>query len=309
MLDLLPSIRPSTLVVLELSSFQLSLLRKSPHLSVVTNISPNHLDRHGTMEAYVEAKRSIVRYQSAQDIAVLNAADAHAEGFASVTPAQILWFGIGASRGAIVRDGVAGMIEGDDFIPVIPVPEIPLLGAHNVENVLAAIATCAELGVGPAIMTDAIRRFRPAPHRLEVVGERAGVRYVDDSIATSPARAIVGIKAVDAPIMLIAGGRDKRLPWEEFASCIAERVRGLLLIGEAASDIERAVTSARSDESTLEWIEQCDTLESAVEIASKRARPGDVVLLSPACTSYDMFSDFEERGQVFARAVEGLNAA
>jgi UDP-N-acetylmuramoylalanine--D-glutamate ligase len=181
-----------------------------------------------------------------------------------------------------------------------------------VENVLAAIAATDVLGVDPDAMSAAVRSFRPAPHRLQLVAEQAGVRYIDDSIATSPARAIVALQAIDAPVILIAGGRDKRLPWDDFARVVARRVRALLLIGEAADDIEAAVRTGLAHESgalSPDAMYHYESLDSAVDAARKMARPGDVVLLSPACTSYDMFRDFEERGQLFARAVSRVYAA
>lgn len=312
MLDLLPEITGGTIVVLELSSFQLSILRRSPHLAVVTNISPNHLDRHGTMEAYIGAKRNIVRFQTSEDLAILNAGDAEVRAFAAETRAAIRWFGETAEDGATQRGNCVGYVEGDHFTAVMPVEDIPLLGAHNVENVLAAIAACRALGVEAKQMTDGIRSYRPAPHRLEVVRERAGVRYIDDSIATSPARAIVALRAIDAPVILIAGGRDKRLPWADFARLAVQKARMLILIGEAAPLIDRAVRAALRDAEGLlsdDAICQVGSLQDAVCLASRVARPGDAVLLSPGCTSYDMFSDFAERGSVFAQAVEALDAA
>lgn len=309
MLDLLAEVRPDTTVVLELSSFQLQLLRRSPHVAVVTNISPNHLDRHGTMEAYIAAKRTIVEHQTERDWAVLNAGDPQTQAFAGATRARVRWFGAHSASGATVCGDTAGLVDERGFTPVMPISEIPLLGRHNVENVLAAMAAAAVLSVSRQAMRSAVRQFEPAPHRLETVAERAGVRFVDDSVATSPARAVVALEAVDAPVLLIAGGRDKRLPWDELAQQIRRRVRILFLIGEAADDIARAVADAREEPAALQEVVRCSSLEEAVSRAAARARPGEVVLLSPACTSFDMFADYEERGRAFARAVEQLHAA
>ena len=312
MIETLDSIGPHTTVLLELSSFQLELLRRSPHISVVTNISPNHLDRHGTMNAYIDAKLRIVTHQSGEDHAVLNRCDPVAPTFARATPAQVHWFGPEAERGATVDRGMVSLIEDDRLTPVISEEHIPLLGRHNVDNVLAATATGALLGLEPEAMAGAIRTFRPAPHRLETVAQVRGVTYVNDSIATTPARAKVALDAIATPVVLIAGGRDKHLPWEAFARKIAERVRVLLLIGEAAPQIEMAVRDALGNQgASLEPrnIRHCASLPAAVEEAGRLAHPGDTVLLSPACTSYDMFSNFEERGRVFAVAVEELHAA
>jgi UDP-N-acetylmuramoylalanine--D-glutamate ligase len=314
MLDLLPRIHDRTIVVLELSSFQLAILRKSPHIAVVTNISPNHLDRHGTMERYVEAKRNIVRHQTGTNWAVLNAADAHSSGFAGATPARVRWFGPEPGRrlAATVHEGFAGVARDLAFEPVLGESEIPLLGRHNVENVLAALATTDIIGIDPEDMAEGVRTYRAAPHRLQTVAEWRGVRYVDDSIATSPARAAVALHSIDAPVLLIAGGRDKNLPWDDFARLAVQKVSSLFLIGEAADEIERAVRRqirAKRGRLLARAIHRCSSLEEAVTMASRLAISGDVVLLSPACASYDMFRDFEERGQVFARTVETLDAA
>lgn len=314
MLDLLPQIGPRTNVILELSSFQLGLLRRSPHIAVVTNISPNHLDRHGSMEGYLSAKRHIIRYQVEADVAVLNAADSEVAAWRRHTPAQLRWFGETGVRGAgaTVRDGQAGLLKGERFEAILPVADVPLLGAHNRENVLAALATADLLGVAPAAMTAALRTFQPAAHRLQTVGEYGGVRYVNDSIATSPARAQVALQAMSAPVVLIAGGRNKRLPWTGFAQQVVHTARSLILIGETGPQIEEAVRGFLDQPGALlcpDAIYQCASLHQAVVQASRVARTGDVVLLAPACASYDMFSNFEERGESFTRAVELLSAA
>jgi len=310
MLDLLPRLGPDSLAVLELSSFQLAILHRSPRLAVVTNISPNHLDRHGTMDEYVRAKKAIVVHQSPDDRAVLNADDEIAKSFALDTPAEIDLFSRKQrlSGGAWVGDGTV-LAAGSE---VMPVEDIPLLGEHNLENVLAALAATAALGIKPAAQRAAVRSFRPAPHRLQTVAVHNGVTYVNDSIATSPARAMVALRSLSAPIHLIAGGRDKNLPWDEFAALAVDRVQALYLIGEAASLIDEATRAAlRTHSGTLlpENIHHCRSLEDAVDMARRRARPGDFVLLSPGCTSYDMFHDFAQRGDAFARAVEGRHAA
>jgi len=313
MLDLLPHLRPTTLVVLELSSFQLALLRRSPQTAVVTNLTPNHLDRHGTMDAYIAAKRHIVEHQVRVNLAVLNADDETVTSFSRATPAAISLFSRRRplGRGAYVRNG--GIVAvGNSEQEVMPVDDVPLLGEHNLENVLAAVAATTPLGVDVAAQREAITSFHPAPHRLQVVGDRDGVTYIDDSIATSPARAVVALRALSQPVLLIAGGRDKNLPWEEFARVAVERVRAMYLIGEAAPLIRAAVERAMGGHhDTLDraHIFGCDSLDEAVDRACVAARPGDVVLLSPGCTSYDMFRDFEERGTAFTRAVEKVYAA
>jgi UDP-N-acetylmuramoylalanine--D-glutamate ligase len=265
------------------------------------------------MADYIAAKRHIVEHQTAADYAVLNAADPAVARFAAATPARACWFRLEGSlhRGTTTQGDRIGFRRGD-FCPVISRSEVPLLGRHNLENVLAAVATADVLGVTPLDMVAAIRTFRPPAHRLQTVAERTGVRYIDDSIATSPARATVALEALDAPVLLIVGGRDKRLPWEDFARLAIRKARALFLIGEAAPLIEEAVraqlrrVSGRLQEAN---IRRCPSLEQAVREASRAAVAGDIVLLSPGCTSYDMFRDYEERGEAFAQAVEALGAA
>lgn len=315
MLDLLPQVGPDTLAVLELSSFQLDLVRVSPHIAVVTNISPNHLDRHGTMECYIAAKRHIVEHQHVGDVAVLNAGDAASPAFRNATPAATRLFSMEPidENGAQLRSGQLGLLRDGQFVPVMPAADVPLLGRHNQENVLAALAVADVVGLDVEVMARAIRCFRPAPHRLQVVARFGGITYVDDSIATSPARSEVALRAINTPIVLLAGGRDKHLPWDEFADLAVRKTHALFLIGEAAPLIEdavrRAIDRAGQSQLTPERIHRCPTLCYAVAAAQRAARPGDTVLLSPGCTSYDMFIDFEERGAVFARAVEELHAA
>jgi UDP-N-acetylmuramoylalanine--D-glutamate ligase len=312
MIDLLPRIASDSVVVLELSSFQLSILSRSPHIALVTNLSPNHLDRHDNMDAYVAAKRRIVERQSPGDFAVLNADDHAVSGFARSTSASVTWFGTGATKGALLEADRLILARGSVMRPVMLVSDIPLLGSHNVQNVLAACAVADLLGVSPASMAEGIGTFEPPAHRLQLVKKVLGVRYIDDSIATSPSRAVAAVDALGGPAILIAGGRDKRLPWSDFARTVARRARALLLIGEAAQDIDAAVRREIDGSSGLlrrDAIFRCGTLDEAVSKASRLAQSGDTVLLAPGCTSYDMFRDFEERGDAFARAVGELDAA
>jgi UDP-N-acetylmuramoylalanine--D-glutamate ligase len=215
-------------------------------------------------------------------------------------------------EGATTQEEWTGVLRGGEFRPVIHTREIPLMGRHNVENVLAALAVGDILEIPPDVMAEGVATYRPAPHRLQTVGERAGVRYVDDSIATSPARASVALEALSAPVVLIAGGRDKNLPWDDFARLVVHKARALLLIGEAAPIIAQAVERELTESEALlrsDDVRRCSSLAEAVAAASRLARPGDVVLLSPGCASYDMFGDYEERGAAFAAAVEALDAA
>ncbi len=299
----------SALVVLELSSFQLELITRSPRIAVVTNVSPNHLDVHGSMEAYIEAKRQIFRYQSSDDLLVLNGDNPITREMARAAQARVTWFSrtrevsngafISEGRVVLAKDGSSGRTLTD----VCSVADIPLLGAHNLENVLASCSIASFLGATAGTMREVITSFTGVAHRLELVREAKGVAYYNDSIATAPSRAMAGLMAFDHPVHLIAGGYDKQLPFDEFAEVVSERCRTLLLIGETAGAIQSAVEAAKERRGEGPQIVHCETLEEAVRLASRTARPGEVVLLSPGCASYDMFPNFEVRGERFRKAV------
>lgn len=309
LIERVDEISEGSIVVLELSSFQLELLHTSPRVAVVTNVSPNHLDVHKTMAAYVDAKQHIFRYQSSDDVLVLNADDPTTKGFARQATGRVVWFSRTreVANGAFLYDGRITIAKesrfGRSLADVCAVNEIPLLGAHNVENVLAACAVGAVLGATTGSLRDVVTSFTGVAHRLELVREVGGIAYYNDSIATSPSRAIAGLKAFDRPVHLIAGGYDKGLPFDEFAQVVQERCRSLLLIGETADKIARAVQESSSRGGKSPVIIHCRSLEEAVRRGSRRAAPGDVVLLSPACASYDMFPNFEVRGERFRKAV------
>lgn len=298
-------------VVVELSSFQLEELGRigrSPHLAVVTNISPNHLDRHGTMENYVEAKRQIVLFQSAGDVAVLNRDDEPTRQFAQCTPGRVLFFSRNTpcELGAW-QDGMLARFRDRDGSFAVPLGGTKLIGVHNVENMLAAIATTGTLGVSPEVMAERLVTFEPLPHRLQPVGEVAGVRYYNDSIATTPDSVICALAAMDRPIVLIAGGSDKKVSFARLAEAITAKrppIRKLILLGQTADAIAAEV-AARTDRADL--IERVRDLSEAVGRAHALARPDDVVLLSPACASYDQFRNFQQRGDQFARLVAHLS--
>jgi UDP-N-acetylmuramoylalanine--D-glutamate ligase len=287
-------------VVMELSSFQLEPLRTSPHVALVTNVTPNHLDRHASMQAYWAAKGQILAHQRASDWAVLNADDA--------------WSLRYQPRGRVLRFSMQGVVEGAYLAgehlmllgePLVEASEIPLRGRHNVANVLAAMATAHAAGVEREPMLRAIRAFQGVAHRLQTVGYRRGVQYVDDSIATAPERSIAAISSYDEPLVLIAGGRDKHLPMEDWATLIARRVRHVVLLGEMGDLVAAAI---RAVEPNYSAISRAGSMDEAVAQAASVASSGDVVLLSPGGTSYDMYLDFEERGRDFSRAVSELPA-
>ncbi|MGH2469398.1 MAG: UDP-N-acetylmuramoyl-L-alanine--D-glutamate ligase, partial [Chloroflexota bacterium] len=292
------------LVVLELSSFQLEYLRQSPHVALVTNITPNHLDRHPSMQAYINAKANIVRHQAATDVAILNGRDANSSAFAAHTPARTLYF-----------NGRDAHLEGDRLLlrthdaqhEICRLGELQIPGRHNVDNVLAASLIALAHGIAPQAIRDVAIRFTGVRHRLQLVRELRGVAYYNDSIATAPERTLAALAVFERPIVLIAGGRDKHLPVDELAERVCAQVRGAILVGEAASLLEGAFAAAKRRLGVSQpWLRRANDLGLAVELAAEQAREGDVVLLSPACTSYDMFRDFEERGECFVTAVEAL---
>jgi UDP-N-acetylmuramoylalanine--D-glutamate ligase len=290
-------------VVMELSSFQLEPLRVSPHVALITNVTPNHLDRHPSMEAYWAAKGQILAHQAASDWAVLNADDEWSRRY---QPAgRTLRFSLaGVVEGAYVAGG-----EGEQVMllgePLLPTRDIPLRGRHNVANVLAAVATAHAAGLPREAMLGAIRSFHGVAHRLQTVALRNGVSYVDDSIATAPERSIAALRAYERePLVLIAGGRDKHLPMGEWARLIVKRVRHVVLLGEMSELVAAALREADPGYRTVSW---ATSMDEAVSKAAEAASEGDVVLLSPGGTSYDMYRDFEDRGRDFARAVGELS--
>ncbi|WP_376793032.1 UDP-N-acetylmuramoyl-L-alanine--D-glutamate ligase [Thermoflexus sp.] len=297
-------------VVLELSSFQLEIMTVSPRVAAVLNITPNHLDRHKTMEAYIAAKQRILDFQDVEDIAVLGYDDPNARAMAAAVRGRLRFFSREreVARGAFVREGALFLRLGSDAWPICRVDEVRLRGRHNLWNVLAAAVVAGSLGVDLGAIRETATTFSGVPHRLELVREVRGVRYVNDSIATTPERVRVALEAFEEPLVLLAGGRDKQLPWDEAARTIARRVRVLICFGEMGDRIAEAVRAARAGmgESALERVERVGTLEEAVAVAAQLARPGEVVLLSPGGTSYDAYRDFEERGAHFRQLVEAL---
>ena len=312
LIELVDDIPESAVVVLELSSFQLELARSSPRVAVVTNVSPNHLDVHGTMAAYVDAKRRIYRFQSADDHLVLNRDNPYTRKMAEDAEARVSWFSRTEEvpNGAFLCDGRVIIAKegrsGRSIVDVCGVEEIPLLGAHNLENVLAACAVGYLLGTTAGTMRDVVTSFTGVAHRLELVREANGVSYYNDSIATSPSRARAGLLAFERPVHLIAGGYDKKLPFDEFAETVCERCVALYLIGATTETIAAAVEAAAARAGRGPVVHRMATLEDAVLAASRAARPGEVVLLSPACASYDMFPNFEVRGERFRKAVHAV---
>ncbi|NLE76919.1 MAG: UDP-N-acetylmuramoyl-L-alanine--D-glutamate ligase, partial [Chloroflexi bacterium] len=321
-------------VVLELSSFQLEYFPPlqgtvgdavarvgSPEgvslaVAAILNITPNHLDRHASMEAYIQAKQNIYRYRQGGAV-VLSADDPHTRRMAQdlqESGQAPLLFSREPSKvhqGTCLNGGWVTLRATDGEQPVCPVERIGLRGEHNLDNVLAACAIAAAAGAAPQAMAQAIAAFPGVPHRLELVRERRGVRWYNDSIATSPERALAALRSFHEPIVLLAGGRDKHLPWEALATLAWQRVRHLILFGEAAELIAAVMRQVVEQEPALAasglTLHRCPGLAEAVQRANQVARAGDVVLLSPGGTSFDAYGNFEERGQHFRTLVNGLS--
>ena len=314
---------PDDLIVLELSSFQLKPLEVSPRVAAVLNVTPNHLDVHPSMDDYVWSKENVVRHQGDDDWAVFGADNDVTQLMAERAPGQIMFFSVSrpVPRGAFLDGdrlvmrwsagagslGSGGSGAGD--IVVAQRSDLKIPGMHNVQNALAAIAVCAALGAEPGAMRDAIASFSGVEHRLEPAGEFGGVIFINDSIATTPSRTIAALMALERPIVLIAGGYDKHLPFDEMARAALGKVHTVALVGVTADKIQQAFEEA-ADRAGVEppTVIRADTFREAVEAARLASRPGDAVLLSPACASYGLFRNFEERGRTFKQLVSEFAA-
>jgi UDP-N-acetylmuramoylalanine--D-glutamate ligase len=309
LLNYVDSMTADDLAILEISSFQLEQMNLSPNVAVVLNITPNHLDRHYSMEAYTLAKQRIIDYQTSKDIAILSREDPGAWSLHDKVLGSLVSFGKAAIDGT--QDG--SYINGDILIMRQRGMEIPLLhrdliqlrGEHNVLNVLAAFAIGFSAGLPLEAMVNATKDFRGVPHRLEFVREWKGAKWYNDSIATAPERTMAAIRSFSDPIILLLGGRDKNLPWDELASLIHQRVDRVVLFGEAADKINRALDQANGP--LQKTVERCETLEEAVQVAARLSNPGVVILFSPGGTSFDQYIDFEHRGEAFRKWVSELS--
>ena len=292
--------------VLELSSFQLMTMKHSPHIAVVTNLAPNHLDVHRDMAEYVAAKENIFRHQSGEDVAVFNADNAVTAEQSRRAPGRARLF----SRQDEVADGV--FLRGEDIVcrsggherVVMTTGDIKIPGVHNVENYMAAIAAVDGL-VPDEVIRDFAREFGGVEHRIELVRTYRGVRYYNDSIASSPSRTIAGLRSFHEKVILIAGGYDKHIPFDVLGPEIVEHVKLLVLCGATADKIRAAVENAPGYEPGKPEILDVTPFTAAVEAARDRAQPGDVVTLSPACAAFDQFKNFAERGKFFKSIVNG----
>ncbi|MGA2966491.1 MAG: UDP-N-acetylmuramoyl-L-alanine--D-glutamate ligase [Terriglobales bacterium] len=296
---------PATWIVLEVSSFQLeTIVEFRPRIAVILNITPDHLDRHKTFDNYVNAKARIFENQRADDFTVLNADDPTTAGLSGRTRAQLFWFSRKkeVEKGAFVRGEHIHLRDGHGEREIMPLGEVALKGAHNLENVLAGVLIGALAGCQPEQIREAVRNFKAVEHRLEFVAKVGGVDYYNDSKATNVDATIKALESFPANIHLILGGKDKGSDYTALNELLRQRVKRVYTIGAAAAKIESQVAGAAE-------IEHAETLENALQRASESAAPGDVVLLAPACASFDQFQSYEHRGRVFKEAVHSLALA
>ena len=302
LLDHLADIRPYTWSVLEVSHTQLQLVERSPHVAAVLNITPNHLDRFD-WDDYRALKARILAFQEADDVAVLGYENAETRALAEKVNGRLVWFTMtdtAPGDAVLVRDGTSVWRWNGNEQPLFSLDDVRLRGEHNRENAVAAAAIALACGVSPAAVAIGVRAFGGIEHRLEFVAEADGVSYYNDSIATTPERTLAGIRSFDEPVVLLMGGRDKELPLEDLAAEAQKRCRAVVLFGEAAEKLQDALAAAGS----LQTV-RVETMDEAVQAATGLAQPGDVVLLSPACTSYDAYDNFEQRGNHFRELVSG----
>ena len=305
LLDSLPAVRPYTWSIIEMSHTQLQLVERSPHIAAVLNVTPNHLDRF-SWDEYRELKANILRFQQPGDIAILNLDDPECRSFEERVRGGLLWTSLGDSLpgdGVFVQDGIAVLKRGRVRQPLFALDRLQLRGRHNVANAVAAAAVAAACGASPEAIACAAETFKGAPHRLELVAEIDGVRWYNDSIATTPERALAGLRSFSEPTVLLLGGRDKHLPIEDMVREASTRCRAVVLFGESAPMLEEAFRALGRSSPPLSRVE---TLEQAVERAAGAAQPGDVVLLSPSGTSYDAYDSFEYRGDHFRSLVQRM---
>jgi UDP-N-acetylmuramoylalanine--D-glutamate ligase len=301
LIDVVEKTTDQTVTVAELSSFQLELIETfRPNISVFLNLTPDHLDRHGSMEAYAAAKARIFENQTVADFAIVNADDPASTPYAPTKP-KVFWFSRKqrVAQGAFLRgEEIIFRRDGEEVI-ILKQSDIPLPGAHNLENVLAAVAATCLAGALPAQIAKAVRSFAGVEHRLEFVAEHNGVRYYNDSKATNVDATLKALDAFPGRILIILGGKDKGSDYSVLKTPLREKAILALLIGTAAQKIESQITDSVA-------MERAGTLERAVEVASHTAHSGDIVLLAPACASFDQFENYEHRGRVFKQLVREL---
>ena len=310
LLEHLDEIKPDDVVVLEISSFQLELLSRiemSPHISIVTNIAPNHLDRHKTMENYIDSKKTIIHYQTEEDYTILNYDDPALREWEGECKSHILWFSATKEleHGAFLKDNEI-IINHNSKRNVITCPtQTNIKGIHNRQNIMAASYAAIAMHADAGSIKNAIAGFTGLEHRLEYVNTINEVQYYNDSKATTPEAAIAGIKAFDSPTILIAGGYNKKVSLSQFARECTKNTKYVILVGETANNIQELIKNVKGEKAEPE-VYVATSLDESVRKACEIAEAGDVVLLSPACASYGMFTNYEERGKKFKELVHRL---
>ena len=308
MLPMVDTVKPDDMVVVELSSFQLISMDASPDIAVVTNVTPNHLDHHNTMEEYIDAKRNCLLYQKQDGIAVLGYENEITHSMEKDVVGHLRWF----SRlnpvydGAFLdKNGMLCTVENGTALPIVSKQDVKLRGEHNIENLLAAFAALRD-EVSPSSMEAVAKEFGGVEHRIELVRTVNGVQWFNDSIATSPTRVVAGLRAFEQKLSVIAGGYDKNIPFAPMAKDLVERAKMLILMGPAAQKIEDAVRAEEGFTASGLAIYHAENMEDAVEKASQYTLPGDIVTLSPACASFDSYANFEDRGNHYKSLVDKL---
>lgn len=300
---------PEDIIVLELSSFQLMTLRRSPNISVVTNVSPNHLDIHKSYQEYIDAKKNIFKYQTENDIVVLNYDNDITRDFSVEAKGEVRFFSRRQKleKGVMLEDNEIKIVDGSKKESVINIDDILLLGMHNVENACTAIAAVKDL-VKVDTIVKVLTTFKGVEHREEFVRELNGVKWYNDSIGSSPTRTIAGLASFKEKVILIAGGYDKHLDYTDMGKYILDHVKILILLGQTKEKIKQATLKEQKERDNGEVLPifECSTLEEAVEIAYKNSVNGDIVFFSPASASFDMFKNFVERGRKFKDLVNNL---
>lgn len=300
--------KPEDMVVLELSSFQLMNMQISPHISVITNISPNHLDIHKSYEEYIEAKKNIFKYQKQGDIVVLNYDNEITRELRQEAKGKVVYFSKTQKleNGVIYDNGTIKLCKNNVRRHILDVKDVLLRGTHNYENICTAISATSSL-VEPEVQARAIKKFQGVEHRLEFVKEINGIKWYNDSIGTSPSRTIAGLNAFDEKIVLIAGGYDKHLDYTPIAKPIIENVSTLILMGATATKIEEAVKKELKLQGKTMPIYMCSSLKETVDKAYELAKQNEIVLFSPASASFDLFKNFEDRGNQFKNLVKTIH--
>lgn len=299
LLDKAEEMNENDWVILELSSFQLHTMKKSPKVAVITNLSPNHLDVHKDYQEYIDAKKNIMLYQNKEDRLIVNASNAETAKIGIEAKGKCVDFS--SKENAYIHIAGGKIYRGEE--EVLAIADIKLPGMHNVENYMAAIGAVEGL-VSDDVIVDVAKTFGGVEHRIELVRILDGVKYYNSSIDSSPNRTINTLKVFGDKVIMIAGGKDKGIPYDEIGPAICEKVKTLILIGKTADKIEEAVKNTESSEQVE--IIHCQSYDEVVKKARENAKAGDVVLLSPASTSFDMFANFEERGNLFKKLVNEL---